>query len=292
MKRIFSILTSVSFLLLIGCQKGDIAGDFAAQAVGSYLTRVAIGNGIINYGDLANSKVDVTVKEYGTPVTKIKIFVTKGAANTNTALWKAIKEVPYSGETKLEVTATEIATALGIPVTGLETGQTYTLYNQVHTKDGGKWDISNTGGQYYGNPNYNMLMTWNAVVVCPFVATQIGAIGSTVNFVVLQDDWADWSPGHVLPVTVTSATSLTFPRMWDTSPSLPTVITIAPTTGAATVARQGYGDYPWYGMFGTTHASTGTNNWVFSCQGTITLTLNHLVGTTNYGTYLFRLRKQ
>ena len=292
MKRIFSILTSVSFLLLIGCQKGEIAGDFAAQEVGSYLTRVAIGNGIIDYSNLANSKVDVTVKEYGTPIEKIKIFVSKGAANTNTATWKAIKEVPYSGNTKLEISATEIATALGIPVTGLETGQTYTLYNQIHTKGGGKWDISNTGNQYYGNPNYNMLMTWNAVVVCPFVASQIGAIGSTVNFIVLQDDWADWSPGQPLPVTVTSATSLTFPRMWDTNPSLPTVISIVQATGAATVARSGYGDYPQYGILGLTQASSGTNNWVFSCQGTITLTLNHVAGGTNYGTYLFRLRKQ
>ena len=296
MKRIFSILTSVSFLLLIGCQKGDIAGDFAAQEVGSYLTRVAIGNGIIDYTNLANSKVDVTVKEYGTPIEKIKIFVTKGAANSNTTLWKAIKEIPYSGDTKLEVSATEIATALGIPVTGLETGQTYTLYNQIHTKSGGKWDISNTGGQYYGNPNYNMLMTWNAVVVCPFVATQIGAIGSTVNFRVLQDDWADWSPGQILPVVVASATSLRFPKMWDTSPidTKPVTININATTGAATVPVTNYGSYFIYGpnYDDVSLQSSGTNNWVFSCQGTITLTLRHFKGTLNHGTYLFRLQKQ
>ncbi|HLF45219.1 MAG TPA: hypothetical protein VI548_02265 [Chitinophagaceae bacterium] len=292
MKRLLSILTSISVLLLIGCKKGDVAGDFASQGIGSYVTKVALGNGIIDYANLGSSKVDVTVREYGTPVEKIKIYASVGAANTNTATWKFVKEVPYSGDTKLEVSATELAAALGIPPTGLQTGQTYTLYNQVISKDGQVHDISNMNSTMYGSPNYNSLMTWNAVVVCPFIATQIGAIGSTVPFVVLQDDWADWSPGTIINVTVTSATSLTIPRLWDTNPFLPTVINIAQATGAATVARAGYGDYPQYGISGITHASSGTNNWVFSCQGTITLTLNHAVGSTNYGTYIVRLRKQ
>lgn len=292
MKRILLILTSFSVLLLSGCKKGDIAGDFASLGIGSYVTRVALGNGIIDFANLSTSKVDVTVRGYGTEVTKVKIFASIGAANTNTATWKAVKEVTMAGDTKLEVTATQLAAALGIPVTGLQTGQTYTFYNQVHSKDGQVHDISTMNSAMYGNPNYNALMTWNAVVVCPFIATTIGAIGSTVPFVVLQDDWADWSPGQVINVTVTSATSLTIPRLWDTSPSFPTVINITQATGAATVARTVYGNYPQYGITGISHASSGTNNWVFSCQGTITLTLNHAVGSTNYGTYLIRLRKQ
>ena len=139
MKKIFSIISSLSILLLFGCKKGDINGAFESQSTGAYVTKVAVGNNIINYSNLAGSKVDVTVKEYGLPVEKIKIFVSKGAATTNTAVWKPVKEVPYSGDNlKLEVTAAEIAAGLGIPVTGLETGATYTLYNQVQSKDGDK----------------------------------------------------------------------------------------------------------------------------------------------------------
>ena len=77
MKKLFSILQLIGILVLLisGCKKGDVAGDFEAVGKGSYLTKVAIGNSIIDYANLANSKLDVTVKEYGSPVDKIKIYV-------------------------------------------------------------------------------------------------------------------------------------------------------------------------------------------------------------------------
>jgi hypothetical protein len=295
MKKIFLILSTLSVLFFASCKKdGGINGDVSELGTGSYVTKVAVGNGIIDYSNLAGSKVDVTVKEYGTSVDKIKIFVTKGAASTNKSLWKAVKEIPYSGETKLEVTATEIATALGIPVTGLETGATYTLYNQVISKDGQVHDIANMNSSMYGNPNYNALMTWQAVVVCPFNAAAWGGVGAVFSARVLEDGWADYSPGDIISnIEITSATQLKFNAMWltDASDTRPVLVNIAATTGAATVARQIYGDYAAFGIADISCASSGTNNWVFSCVNLITLTLNHTAGSTNYGTYTLRLLK-
>lgn len=292
MKRIYLILTAVSFLFITSCKKGEINGAFESQRVGSYLTKVASGNIIIDYSNLASAKVDVTVKEYGEPVDKIKIFVSKGAASTNTALWKAVKEVPYSGETKLEVTATEIAQALGIPPSGLETGATYTLYNQVIGKNGDVFDITNTNSVLYGNPNYNALMTWQAVVVCPFRAADWGGVGASVSARVLQDDWADYSPGEIIDnIRITGATELTFDNMWKTSPVLPVKVTIDGATGAATVPKQVYGDYG-ASFPNFSCQSSGTNNWVFSCANQITLTLTHRDASgASYGTYILRLQK-
>jgi hypothetical protein len=300
MKKIFLIVTSISFVLvsglfMAGCKKdGGINGDVAELGNGSYVTKVVLGNGIIDYANLGTSKVDVTVKEYGSPVDKIKIWVSKGAATTNKTNWKAVKEVPVAGDTKLEVTANEIATGLGIPVTGLETGATYTLYNQVISKDGQVHDITNMNSAMYGNPNYNALMTWQAVVVCPFSATAWGGVGATFSARVLEDGWADYSPGDIITnIEITSATQLKFNQMWltDASDTRPVLVNIAPTTGAATVARQIYGDYAVFGIADISCASSGTNNWVFSCVNQITLTLNHLAGSTNYGTYTLRLQK-
>ena len=293
MKKIFSIISSLSILLLFGCKKGDINGAFESQSTGAYVTKVAVGNNIINYSNLAGSKVDVTVKEYGLPVEKVKIFVSKGAATTNTAVWKPVKEVPYSGDNlKLEVTAAEIAAGLGIPVTGLETGATYTLYNQVHSKDGGKWDISNMNSTFYGGPNYNMLMTWQAVVVCPFDPAAWGGIGSTFNARVLEDGWADYSPGDIISgIQIISATQIRFPAIYLTSPARPVNVNINASTGAATVPKQDYGDYPSYGIFNISVQSDGTNNWVFSCANLITLTLNHTTSGGGYGRYTLRLQK-
>ncbi len=281
-------------MLFASCKKGKINGDYKELGVGSYLTKVAIGNIIIDYSNLSTSKVDVTVREYGTPVDKVVVYVTKGAPTTDKASWKKVKEFTYNGDTKLEVTATEIATALGIPVTGLETGATYTLYNQAVSKDGQVHDITNTGSGYYGNPNYNMLMTWQAVVVCPFNPAAWGGVGATFSARVLEDGWADYSPGDIISnIQITSATQLRFNPMWLTDPSdtRPVLVNINPATGAATVPRQIYGDYGAFGISDISCASSGTNNWVFSCVNQITLTLNHTAGSTNYGTYVLRLQK-
>ena len=296
MKRILSIITSISVLLLSGCKKGDTAGDFASMGIGSYVTRVALGNGIIDYANLATTKVDVTVKPYGTEVTKIKLFVSVGAANTNTATWKAVKEIPVTGDTKIEVTAIELAAALGITPAALQTGQTYTFYNQVHSKDGQVHDISTMNSAMYGNPNYNALMTWNAVVVCPFLPSAWGGVGATFSARVLEDGWADYSPGFIINnIQIVTATQLRFNKLWDTDPSdtRPVLVNIAATTGAATVPAQIYGSYIIYGpnYDVVSNQSSGTNNWVFSCANQITLTLRHFKGTLNHGTYRLRLQK-
>ncbi|TAL42294.1 MAG: hypothetical protein EPN92_11730, partial [Chitinophagaceae bacterium] len=270
MKKIFliSAIIAIPLLLIIGCKKGDINGDFAAVGKGSYLTKVAIGNAIIDYANLANSKVDVTVKEYGSPVDKIKIWVSAGLTTLDKAgSWKAIKEVPYSGETKLEVSATEIATALGIPVTDLSPGTSYTLYNEVFSKDGQTHDITNTGSDFYGNPNYNMLMLWTATSVCPFTGGMAG------NYRVVRDDWVDWSPGDIVAVTDgPGANQVNLTQVWPNpaygSPVDPFVVNVAAATGVATITSGvTIGDY---GSF-TLVTGSGSSGYIFSCTGDIIL---------------------
>ena len=270
MKKLFSILQLIGILVLLisGCKKGDVAGDFEAVGKGSYLTKVAIGNSIIDYANLANSKVDVTVKEYGSPVDKIKIYVSKGVTTLDKAgAWKAIKEVPYSGDTKLEVSAAEIAAALGIPITDLSPGTSYTLYNEVYSKDGQVHDITNTGADFYGNPNYNMLMVWTATSVCPFTGNMAG------NYRVVRDDWVDWSPGDIVAVTDgPGPNQVNLTQVWP-NPAYgtavnPLVVNVDPATGAATITSGvTWGDYGSY----TTVTGTGSSGYIFSCTGDIIL---------------------
>lgn len=296
MKRILSFILIIAVIANISsCKKKELAGisSYEQLGIGAYVTLSKTTNLIIDYANLSTTTVSITVKEYGKPLDKIKIYVTPGAATANRSTWKLVKEVAYptpNTDVVLNVKATEIAAALGIPPTSLVTGQSYTLYNQLITKDGGVWDLSNTLGEFSGNPNYNMALTWTTVVVCPYLPASIGGVGNTVKFKVLQDDWADYSPGDLVDVTI-GAAGVTFPMMWLTAPARPVVVAVAAATGAVTVADQNYGDYLNYGITNIFCKSSGTNNWLFSCTGTITLTLNHHVGTTNYGTYLFRLIK-
>ena len=128
MKRILSFLLIIAVVAnLSSCQKKELGGisSFEQLGIGAYVTLVKSTNLIIDYANLNTTTVSITVKEYGKAVDKIKIYVTKGAATANKASWKLVKEVPYTtpnADVVLSVKATEIAAALGIPPTSLETG--------------------------------------------------------------------------------------------------------------------------------------------------------------------------
>lgn len=277
---------------LFSCKKVETYGSFESMQVGAYVTLVAKGNAILDYANLANTSADITVREFGSPISSIIIYATEGAANLNRTAWKKVKEVPLSGDTKLVVSATELAAGLGIAPTALKTGTQYTFYNQLILKDGRTFDPANTNSAFQGIADYNMAMTWSAIVVCPFNPT-----GFPGSFTVLEDGWSDWSPGATVQVTAANSTSITLQLYPNTAPAIgginakPITVTINPATGAASIATaQSYGGYAGFDP-DIKVKTVGTNNWVFSCTGTITLRLNH-TGTSNWGDYNIRLKKQ
>ncbi|MEN9952369.1 MAG: hypothetical protein RLZZ520_637, partial [Bacteroidota bacterium] len=69
----------------------------------------------------------------------------------------------------------------------------------------------------------------------------------------------------------------------------PVVVTINPTTGAATVAKQTYGSY---GSGFENFTAEGTGGFFFSCTGGFSINLTHkLPNGTNYGTYPYAIQK-
>lgn len=278
-------------LLLQSCEKKEVLGNFDSLGVGSYLTLEKANKVTLDYSQINNESVSITVKEFGSAIDKVIVYVTAGGATLNKANWKKIKEYTYTSGTPLDlvVRATEIATALGTTPSALNPGTAYTLYNQVITKDGKTYDAVNTVGALASNPNYRASTTWSANVVCPFVAA-----GFPGNFVVREDEWADWGPGDVVTVTSATANSIAlraYPNPAYGSFIADMTVNIAPATGIATVTNQTYGNY------GPNVAATtvGTSNFVFACTGTIDLRLNHHVPgapTSSYGTYWIRLTKQ
>lgn len=291
MRKIFVSLAFIATLTttLFSCKKVETYGSFDSMTVGAYVTLVSKGNSILDYGNLSTTSADITVREFGSPISSIIIYATEGAANLDRTSWKKVKEVPLSGDTKLVVTATELAAGLGIAPSALKTGTQYTFYNQLVLKDGRIFDPANTNSSFQGISDYNMAMTWNAIVVCPFSST-----GFAGNFRVLEDGWADWSPGDVVQVTAATATSVTLnvypnPAAGGINAKLITV-TVNATTGAASISTaQSYGGYAGFDP-DIKVKTVGTNNWVFSCTGTITLRLNH-TGLANWGDYNIRLQK-
>lgn len=288
-KILISILALITVFAVFSCKKGTVVSDHKSLGIGSYVTLVKTNNTILDFAALATTRVSIVVKEFGSPIDKIRVHVTKGSPNLNKAVWKFVKEFTYIGETTLELSAIEIAAGLGIPPAGLETGATYTLYNQIVTKDGRVFDIVNTDGRFAGNVNYNMVLTWSAVVVCPYVAT-----GFAGNFRVEEDGWDDFAVGDVLSVAAgpgANQISITaYPNPAFGGGRVPIVVSITPATGVATVATQTYGNYG--AAFVMNTATVGADNWVFSCVGTIKLRLSHITtGGANFGSFWLRLKK-
>jgi uncharacterized protein (UPF0218 family) len=285
--KILSFFYVALVAITIGsCSKGDVIQDVNSLSIGSYVTLVTAGNNIIDATNLSGSKVSASVKEYGSQQDKLIVYVTKAPLTTNKTLWKKVKEYANNGGTyNLEVSGQEIATALG---KAPGPGETYILYNQVVTKDGRIFDVSNTLPDLANVGTYNLKLTWNAVVVCPFKPEQ-----ATGTYEITKDNWdgAYGSIGTEVEVVATAGKAVAtylFPVAENPGKS-PVTITINPATGAATVAKQTYGSY---GGAYDNMTCEGTG-FYFSCTGTIDLTLVHkFANGATEGTYAISLKKK
>src|SRR4029453_6770231 len=110
-------------LLLIGfsCKKEELRTDFDTLTQGAYLTLTKVNNTNIDYSALSTSTVSIQVGGKGSPIDKVNIYVATEPTLDKTH-WKAVKSIPFTEGVNLDVKATEIATALGVPPSALEPG--------------------------------------------------------------------------------------------------------------------------------------------------------------------------
>ena len=246
------------------------------------------------------SAVGIKVTEYktensGSGIDKIKIYVVKGAS-TDKTIWKLVKTVTYAGDsTLLSVTGSEMATALGVPVSSFQPGDFYTFYNQVITKDGRSFDIVNTPGALGSLSNYNAAFVWQAYITCPFTGGMAG------NYRVIQDDWQDWSPGDIVPVTDgPGPNQVNLSQVWP-NPAYgnivnPLLVNVNTADGVATVPLVTFANnYPGTATAQGANASGAGNTvpcgYVFSCTGFITLTMRVTYNGSSQGNLKLILQK-
>lgn len=276
MKKIL-IFLSLAFLVIgiYSCKKTGEANplsDINNLGIGSYPTLVSNGNLNFNFNTPA-SKVDIKIDKYGEDVEKVILYVVAGS-NSDPATWKKIKSIPFTGTgTVLSATSLEVATALGVTVASLSPGNFYTFYNQIVTKTGKIYDLSNVGNALGSNSNYNAVFYWTAYITCPFV----GPVGGNYK-VVYDGDWQDWNSGDVVVVTDgPGANQINLSKVWP-NPAYgnivnPLLVNIDPATGAAKVPLVTFANY---GALATAQGAGAGDvaGYVFACTGYITLTMN------------------
>ena len=291
MRKILSsvLMLAAGMVLLNSCEKVDVPQDVNTLGKGSYVTLTKANNLILDFSNLSGSKASIDVKEFGAEQEKLTIFVAPGTPTQDKTKWKKIKEVPNTngGIYNLSVSGTEIATAIAPAV--IAPGNQYTMYNVVTTKDGRTFDYANTATGFSGNPNYNMALSWSATVICPFIAP----IGG--KYIVVQDDWVDWSPGDEVDVLDgPGANQVNISKVWPNpaygSVINPLVINVKPATGEASIPS----GLVW-GNYGSYNASTLSPNtgFVFSCTGQIIMTIRvNAGGFGDQGSLKLILRKK
>ena len=292
MKKISIYISLFLGVILFSCKKTEITNplaDFKNLGIGSYITKVSTINLNMDY-NVSTSKVGITVDQYGMEVDKIVLYVVVGANPTPSA-WKKIKTIVFTGKgTEISATSQDVATALGVTVSALTAGNYYTFYNQVITKDGKTYDVSNTPGALESNSNYNTVFRWQAYVTCPFTG------GMTGKYKVLQDDWEDWAVGDFVDVTDGPGTNqINLGKVWP-NPAYgslvnPILVNVDPANGVAKVPLVTFGAYSPLATAQGANASD-VAGYVFSCTGFITLSMKVVYNGSNQGTKKLVLQKQ
>ena len=236
--------------------------------MGSYLTLTKTNNLTIKFDDQANSKVSIEVGSKGVPIESVNIYVVEGSGTLDKTKWKLVKNVPFTEGVTLEVTAAQIGTALG---TTIKPGSTYTLYNEVVTKDGRKFSSANMDPDFEAQAGYNMGMTWTATTTCPFDRSVF-----TGMFTVTKDTWQDFEIGDQVQVDpgpgANQITIYVYPSATYGTNRKGAVLNVDPSTSAVVIPTQIIGDYfAGGGALDKDVAMEGVGT-VNSCQKLITLT--------------------
>ena len=303
--RKINILLALSLgaFAFLGCSKDDgaIPERVSIAAVPTITTNIdATGSQSINLLNLAGFQGKFKIDQYfpGTPPpTKVDVVVRKWSGTANNNNVKVYKAGVTTFPSNFTVTAAEIATLFGVPIA---LGDNYDFATDIFVGDR-KFEAfpatgNGSGAGLNGQPFFGEFARFAAL--CAYDSEIYKG-----NFVVVNDAWADFSPGDVVAFTKISNTQFSFIDPFASNPT-PIVVTVNPATNAVTIAKQKIGS-----SWGPTYSpdpATYPNPWlsgtgtVAPCSKTITLTMTYgfrfggvpSAEATFSGTYALSLRAQ
>ena len=283
---LYSLLFSLAF---VGCRKSDNPKlPDLSRVPTPVFTKVTGTDQVISAQNPANFNGKFTVDlffENDVPPQKFDIVVMK---NGDAANVKTIQADVTTFPTTLTITGAQLATLFNAPIV---VGDRFDIGADVTTQNGQKFQAFPTVGVGYGSgvgnqPGSSTFIRYESV--CQFDSSQYDG-----NFVVVEDEWADYTAGDVVQVTSIDATHISF-KYLAANPQ-PIIVTVNPVTNATSVAKQVYGSgYPPGWPYGDISAESvpSVENFVAPCQGILSVILKHTVAAGSFGSYKIVLRKQ
>ena len=133
-------------------------------------------------------------------------------------------------------------------------------------------------------PGSAPLLRYSAI--CKFDADQYAG-----DFIVIEDEWADYVAGETVTLTKIDETHLSF--LYKADNAKPIILTITPTN-AVIVNKQVYGTYSWGAQYGNFSVETigDIDDVVKPCEGTISVLLKHSVAAGSFPAFRITLKKK
>lgn len=274
----------VIVLLASSCRKSDNPKLPDLQAVPlAQLTRDASADMSISVqnADAFTGKVNVGLYfPNDIKPTKMDLVVIK---NGNKANVKIVKTDITSFPTSVTVTGVQLKTLFG--GASIVLGDKFDFGVNITTVEGKMYPAFTTTGISTGSgvtsqPGATPTVRYEAL--CKFTATDFGAIGVPTNYVVLQDDWEDYLPGDIVPITVIDATHISFKYPLPIQ-NKPVIVEINSATNETKVVKQEVGTYNLasYGIF-SVESVASADNYVSPCDLILSVKLKW---TAAAGTY-------
>lgn len=237
----------------------------------------------------ANFNVDMLFPEDVKPQ-KVDVVVRKNGAGAA----KLVKADVSTFPTNVQVTGQQLIDLFG----PIALGDFFVFATDIYLSSGQKIEAFPATGVQFAGGTANIptsAPTLRYTAICKYDPAIYEG-----NFVVVEDEWADFSPGDIITLTRVSATSFSWVHFAARN-AVPIIVTVAANNNV-TIAKQVVGTSWIYSANPATYPNptirtTGPNNFVSPCEKTLTMALDYGVGGVSGGTfgggpYLLKLIKQ
>ncbi len=222
----------------------------------------------------------------GTKPQKADIVVMKNGDVGNV---KTVKTDITSFPTAVEITGQQLIDQFG----PIAEGDQFDFGFDITSKDGQTIPAFSSTGNNLGsglvteieNVDPTAALSLQFLMPCEFVASAYDG-----DFEVLGDEWNDYPAGTVIPVTVISATEISFEYNNDPGTAQPIILKIDPATNAITVDPQEYGEYG--GDLYSAESVPGPASQVNPCDVSLSIRLHHTVEGEDVGNFTIALKKK
>jgi hypothetical protein len=193
----------------------------------------------------------------------IDVVVRKSGDNSMIKVLQSdVQQLPAT----ISVTGEQLKTLFNAPI---QSTDFYDIGADVTLLSGQKIEAFPSDGNPNYDPNINTLPNLGPFTIQYGVYCDYDPSVYDGNFVVLQDDWQDYHPGDVVPVTKIDDTHFSF--MYNGLDVQPIIVTVDPVTNVTSITNQYFENYgPDFGDF-FIHTVPSPNNVVLPCQGVVSI---------------------